>query len=62
MLKDWRKVYERIKDVEGLDESEKILYARSLAATPDERWQMNVNYLRSLGLWGRSKPRKFASN
>jgi len=25
----------------GLDEHEKILYARSLAATPDERWQMN---------------------
>jgi hypothetical protein len=53
MLKDWEKVYERIKDVPGLDEHEKIQYARSLAATPAERWQMNVNFLQSLGLWGR---------
>ena len=53
-LKDWPEVYERIKRVRGLDESEKVLYARSLAATPTERWQMNENYMRSLGLWGRS--------
>ena len=55
MLKDWRKMYDRIKDVQGLDEHEKILYARSMAATPEERWGMNVRYLRSLGLWGRYK-------
>ena len=46
----------------GLDEHEKVLYARSLAATPDERWQMNVTFLRSLGLWGRSSLKKFSSN
>lgn len=61
-LKDWRKVYERIKNVRGLDEHEKILFARSLAATPDERWQMNENLLRSLGFWGRSALKKFGSN
>jgi len=52
----------RIKDVRGLDEHEKILYARTLAATPEERWQMNETYLRSFGLWGRSALKKFASN
>ena len=61
-LKDWPKVYERIKRVRGLDESEKVLYARCLAATPTERWQMNVTYLRSLGLWGRSALKKLNSN
>jgi len=61
-LKDWPKIYQRIKHVRGLDEHEKILYARSLAATPDERWQMNETFLRSFGLWGRSSLKKFASN
>ena len=60
-LKDWPKVYERIKRVPGFDEHEKILYARSLAATPAERWQMNVTFLRSLGLWGRSARKKLNS-
>ncbi|HEX5218271.1 MAG TPA: hypothetical protein VFZ59_01790 [Verrucomicrobiae bacterium] len=61
-LKDWRRVYERIKRVPGLDEHEKVLYARSLAATPDERWQINETYLRSFGLWGRSALKKFGSS
>lgn len=60
-LKDWRKVYRKIKNVRGLDEHEKVLFARFAAATPDERWQMNVNYLRSLGCWGRSALKKFGS-
>jgi hypothetical protein len=61
-LKDWPKVYERIKRVRGLDESEKVLYARSLASTPTERWHMNEIYLRSLGLWGRSALKKLTFN
>ena len=61
-LKDWRRVYQRIKNVRGLDEHEKVLYARSLAATPDERWQMNETFLRSFGLWGRSGLKTFVSN
>ena len=62
MLKDWPKVFAKIKKTRGLDEHEKLLFARSLAATPDERWQMNVTFLRSLGLWGRSTLKKFDSN
>ena len=38
----------------GLSEDEKILFARSLAATPDERWRMHENFLRSLNLYTRS--------
>lgn len=60
-LKDWPKVYARIKNMRGLDEHEKILFARFAAATPDERWQMNETYLRSLGLWGRSSLKTFGS-
>jgi hypothetical protein len=60
-LKDWPKVYARIKSLRGLDEHEKILFARFAAATPDERWQMNETYLRSLGLWGRSTRKTFDS-
>lgn len=62
MLKDWKKVYERIKDVPGLDESEKVLFARQMAATPEERWALNVRTLKSLGCWGRSGLKKFAFN
>jgi len=61
-LKDWPKVYQKIKRVRGLDEHEKVLFARSLAATPDERWRMNETFLRSFGLWGRSGLKKFASS
>jgi len=38
----------------GLSEHEKILFARSLAATPDERWRMHESFLRSLNLYTRS--------
>jgi hypothetical protein len=51
MLKDWKKVYRRIRGLRGLSDEEKIMIARSLAATPDERWQMHENFLRSHGLF-----------
>jgi hypothetical protein len=38
----------------SLSEEEKILFARSLAATPDERWRMHENFLRSLNLYTHS--------
>jgi hypothetical protein len=38
----------------GLSEHEKILFARSRAATPDERWRMHENFLRSLNLYTHS--------
>ena len=37
-----------------LSEHELILFSRSLAATPDERWQMHETFLRSLNLFTRS--------
>ena len=48
-LKDWQKVYRKLGKLRGLDEHEKVLYARSLAATQDERRRLNETYLRSLG-------------
>ncbi len=45
----------RLEDpANGLSEHEKILFARSLAATPDERWRMHENFLRSLNSYTRS--------
>jgi len=54
-LKDWRKVYRKLKGMRGLDEHEKIQLARSLAATPDERWQIHETFLRSHGLFSHSE-------
>jgi hypothetical protein len=53
------KLYARIKNVPGLSEDEKHLFAKSLAATPDERWQMHQNFLRSHDLLTRSARRKY---
>jgi len=50
-LKDWRRVYRKLKGMRGLSEEEKILLARALAATPEERWQMHDEFLRSFGLY-----------
>jgi hypothetical protein len=36
----------RLEKVAELDQSEKFLWARSLAATPEERWQFNLAALR----------------
>jgi hypothetical protein len=44
-----------------LSEHEAILFARSLSATPDQRWEMNANFLRSLGFSSLSAKRKLSS-
>ena len=49
----------KLEAVPGLDESERILMARSLLATPDERWEMHLNFLRSHGLFKHSERKKF---
>ena len=36
-LKDWPKVYQKIKRMRGMTLKEKVLLAQGLAATPDER-------------------------
>jgi hypothetical protein len=52
-------VFERIRRVRGLSVDERYLFARSLAATPDERWQIHQNFLRSVGLSTRSMRKVF---
>ena len=51
-------VFRKIKDMPGLSIEEKWLFARTLAATPDQRWQMLQNFLRSVGLSTRSAQKK----
>jgi hypothetical protein len=53
------RVLRKIRGVRGLSEDEKHLFARTLAATPDERWQMHENFLRSHGLFTRSARKKY---
>jgi hypothetical protein len=58
MDKKTARVFRKIKGVRGLSLEEKCLYARTLAATPDERWAMNQKFLQSLGLQKRSARQK----
>ncbi len=51
-------VLRKLQDAPGLSEDEKILGALSLSATPDERWRMLINHLRSLGLSRLSEQKK----
>ena len=59
MEKKVARMLKKLRNVRGLSEDEKILFARSLAATPDERWQMNENFLRSRDLYTRSARKKY---
>jgi hypothetical protein len=61
-LKDWPKVYERIKRIRGLSQEEKVLLAQGLAATPEERWQMHDQFLRSFGLYSHWERKKLGFN
>jgi len=58
MEKKTARVFRKIKGVRGLSLEEKLLYARTLAATPDERWAMHQKFLQSLGLQKRSARNK----
>ncbi len=59
--KKYRTILRKLRRVTELSEHEAILFARSLAATPDQRWEMNVNFLRSLGFSSLSAKRKLIS-
>ena len=59
MEKKIARVFRKIRDVPGLSEDEKHLFARSLAATPDERWALHENFLRSHNLFTRSARKKY---
>ena len=58
MEKKIARVFNKIKNARGLSVEEKWLFARSLAATPDQRWTMHQNFLRSLGLSTRSEQKR----
>lgn len=50
---------EKLRSLPHLSEDERCLYAWSLAATPDERWNQYENFLHSYGLYTRSDRKKF---
>ena len=49
------RVLARLKHVRGLSDAEKSVHALGLAATPQERWELFENSVRSFGYWKRSK-------
>ena len=49
----------KLRRVRGLSEEEKYLFARSLVATPEERWALHEGFLRSHDLFTRSARRKY---
>ena len=51
--KKMQNVLNQIKNVRGLSEHEKLLFARNLAAIPDERWKLHTSFLRALDLFKR---------
>lgn len=59
MEKKVGRILRKIRNMPSLSDDEKYLFARSLAATPDERWRMHENFLRSHGLYTRSERKKF---
>ena len=52
------RVLARLKHLRGLDDGEKSLHALGLAATPQERWDLWEQSVRSSGYWTRSKRKK----
>jgi hypothetical protein len=50
-LKDWPKVYRKLGRMRGLSVEERVLLAQGLAATPEERWRLHDQFLRSFGLY-----------
>lgn len=59
--KRYRAILRRLRRLPEFSEHDAILFARSLAATPDQRWEMNKAFLRSLGFSSLSAKRKLNS-
>ena len=51
----------RLKGVRGLDEAEKSVHALGLAATPQERWNLFEQSVRSSGYWKPLRKKKSIS-
>ena len=49
----------RLAKFPELSEDERVLFAMSLSATPDERWRRHENFLRSHGLFRHSERKAF---
>ncbi len=45
------RILARLRHVRGLDDAEKSIHALGLAATPQERWELFENSVRSFGYW-----------
>ena len=52
----------KLKDVPGLSIEEKSVHALGLAATPEERWEIFENFVRSAGYWQPLKKNKSGSS
>jgi hypothetical protein len=52
----------KLKNVRGLSIEEKSVHALGLAATPEERWEMFENFVRSAGYWRPLKRKKSRSS
>ena len=48
------RVLARLKHLRGLDDGQKSVHALGLAATPQERWELFEQSVRSSGDWKRS--------
>jgi len=53
------RIFKKIRNEPSLSEHEKHLFARSLAATPDERWRLHRKLSRSHDLFTRSARKKY---
>lgn len=51
--------FRRLKKFRNLSEDERVLFAMSLSATPDERWERHEGFLKSHGLFTRSERKAF---
>jgi hypothetical protein len=49
----------RLQKFPELSDDERVLFAMSLSATPDERWARHENFLRSHGLFGHSERKAY---
>jgi hypothetical protein len=50
VTKKCQRILKRLEKLRGLSDAERFLIARSLAATPDERWRMHEDFLHSFVL------------
>ena len=56
------RVLARLKGLRGLSDAEKSVHALGLAATPQERWDLFEESVRSFGFWKPSKRSKSATS